>query len=379
MTYGRSLSVILLITLILTLPLMAAATVAAEFRAEPVLTGLNFPIAITFSADGRLFFTERCTGNVRVVEGMPGPKPRLHPEPVYQFGPVSCYFERGLLGLALDPHFRENGFLYVYYSHKGSGPRDPYRHRLMRITVKNNRGSDPAALLDNLPIGSQTESGRGNHNGGNIAFGPDGKLYLSIGDMAEPENSKDLTAFAGKVLRINPDGSAPSDNPFYDPSRPRNPGSYVYAYGLRNSFDLTFHPLTHVLYATENGPETNDELNIIYPGKNYGWGPDQISGKQGKAGVEDPILVYSKTIAPTGITFYNGIKYPPEYRFNLFFADWNRGHIRRVIFGDNEGKKISEVDDNFYIHTDRIVDIVNGPDGNLYFTDPRGIYRLVLE
>ena len=365
-----------MIYVISVLLLFSTKTIAADFKAEPVLTGLAFPIAMAISTDGRLFFTERCTGNIRVIEGIPGPKPRLQPEPVYHFGPVSCYFERGLLGLALDPQFRENGFLYVYYSHKGSGPDDPYRHRLMRITVKNNQGGDPVAILDNLPIGSQMDFGRGNHNGGNIAFSPDGKLYLSIGELGEPENSQNLSSFAGKILRLNPDGSAPTDNPFYDPTNPKNPRSYVYAYGLRNSFDFAFQPETGILFATENGPETNDELNIIYAGKNYGWGPERISGRQNKAGLEDPILVYPKTIAPTGITFYNGIRYPSEYRYNLFFAEWNNGHIHRVILDDRERKKILKVDDKFYVHKKGIIDIINGPDGYLYFTDPGGIYRL---
>ena len=247
----------------------------------------------------------------------------------------------------------------------------------MRITVKNNRGSNPVAILDDLPIGSQRESGRGNHNGGNIAFGPDGKLYLSIGDLAEPENSRNLQSFAGKILRLNPDGSAPKDNPFYDPSNPRSPMSYVYAYGLRNSFDLTFHPVTGIIYATENGPAENDELNIIYAGKDYGWGSEEISGTRNQQGLEDPVLVYPSTIAPTGITFYSGSRYLPEYRYNLFFADWNNGHIHCVVFQYREWKKISKVDDDFYIHKDGIVDLIEGSDGNLYFTDPKGIYRLV--
>lgn len=356
---------------------MTGKAYATDFRAEPVVTGLAFPVAMAFSADGRLFFTERCTGNIRVIEGALGPRPRLYPESVYRFGPISCYFERGLLGLALDPQFGENGFLYVYYSHKGNGKQDPYRHRLMRITVKNNTGSKPVALLDNLPIGSQRDSGKGNHNGGNIVSGPDGKFYLSIGDLAESDNSVNLQSFAGKILRLNPDGSSPADNPFYDPANPGSPRSYVYAYGLRNSFDLTFHPVTGILYATENGPHVNDELNIIYAGKNYGWGPEQISGKRDKSGLEDPILVYRSPIAPTGITFYTGTKYPPEYRYNLFFTDWNRGHIRRITFHGREWKKVSKVNNNFYIHKDGIVDIIDGPDGNLYFSDPRGIYRLI--
>jgi len=367
---------ILIINIVLTLILSEGNISEAGFIAEPVIKGIEFPVTLAFTSDGLLFFTERCSGKVRVIEKAITSTPKLLPEPVFRFGPVSCYFERGLLGLTLDPQFGKNGFLYVYYSHKGSGHDDPYRHRLMRITVKDNKGSNPVAILDNLPIGSQREWGHGNHNGGNITFGTDGKLYLSIGDVAEPENSKDMQSFAGKILRLNADGIAPKDNPFYDQSKPDSPKSYIYAYGLRNSFDLTFHPATGILYSTENGPDINDEINIIYAGKNYGWGPDRISGKQNKKGLEDPIIVYPSTIAPTGITFYTGTKYPSEYRDNLFFADWNNGNIHRVIL-DNRKGVVSKVDDNFFKHDDGIVDMVEGPDGLIYFTDQGGIYRLI--
>lgn len=359
--------------------LFIKASFATGFRAEPVLTGLAFPVSMAFSKDGRLFFTERCTGNIRVIEGVTSSRPEIKPDAVYQFGPVSCYFERGLLGLALDPQFDKNGFLYVYYSHKGSGPNDLYRHRLMRITVKDNKDANPMAILDNLPIGSQRDGGRGNHNGGNIAFGPDGKLYLTIGDLAESEQSQDVKSFAGKILRLNSDGSAPKDNPFYEPSKPASPKSYIYAYGLRNSFDFTFNPVAGIMYATENGPESNDELNMINRGKNYGWDKDEVSGKRTMTYFEDPLLVYTPTIAPTGISFYKGTRYPAEYRGNLYFADWNNGHIHRVTFKDREGKKILQVDDNFYVHQEGIVDIIEGPDGYLYFSDPKGIYRIVYE
>lgn len=247
----------------------------------------------------------------------------------------------------------------------------------MRITAKGNKASDPVTILDNLPIGSQSESGNGNHNGGNIAFGPDGKLYLTLGDLATPSNSQDLDSFAGKILRLNPDGTAPSDNPFYDPIRPNSPRSYVFAMGLRNSFDFTFHPIMGRLFATENGPKDNDELNIIEPGKNYGWDNDQRSGKRNKRGYIDPILVYKKVIAPTGIAFYTGGAYPREYKDNLFFVDWNKGMIRRIVLKGKNEDLVGLIDDNFYLHKDGLVDIVNGPDGLLYFCDPGGIYRLV--
>ena len=348
------------------------------FREEVVLKGLEFPVSMVFTPDRRLLYTERFTGRIRVVEDPMSEKPRLVREPLFQFSPVSGYFERGLLGIALDPEFQGNGFMYIFYSHRGSDPvKDPYRHRLMRITAKGNHASNPIPILDNLPIGSQSESGNGNHNGGNIAFGPDGKLYLSIGDLATPSNSQDLDHFAGKILRLNPDGSAPSDNPFYDPIRPDSPRSYIYALGLRNSFDFTFDPATGGLFATENAPSSNDELNIIEPGKNYGWDNDQKSGTRNKKGYTDPIIAYKRVIAPTGITFYTGEIYPKEYKNNLFFVDWNNGLIHRIIPKGNRLGPVASVDDNFFVHRDGLVDIINGPDGLLYYCDPGGIYRLV--
>jgi len=355
--------------------------VPAGFSEASVLNGLAFPVAIAFAPDGRLFFNERFSGKVRVIVHPASDRPLLLPEAVFRFGPVSSYFERGLLGLALDPEFEKNGFLYVYYSHRGNGSQaDPYRHRLMRVTVKDGHGKSPIALLDNLPIGSGSESGKGNHNGGGLAFGPDGKLYLSIGDLATPRNAQDLDSFAGKVLRINPDGTAPSDNPFYDPKRPRAPRSYVYALGLRNSFDFTFEPGPpgrSRMFATENGPATNDELNIIRPGKNYGWDEDEISGLRKRKDYVEPILVYHRTIAPTGIIFYTGTRYPKIYRGKLFFADWNEGRIRMVTLTNGDAPEVLDVRDNLFRHREGLVDLQQGPDGLLYFTTPTGIYRLV--
>ena len=368
--------------------MLPASAVRADFSEEPVATGLDFPVAIAFAPDGRLFYTERFSGRVRGVADPTLMNPRLLPDAVYQFGPVSTFFERGLLGLALDPDFQKNGYLYVYYSHRGRDSKtDPYRHRVMRITVKDGRGEAPTAILDGLPIGSQSEFGKGNHNGGTLAFGPDGKLYLSIGDLAVPQNAQDPDSFAGKMLRMNPDGTAPADNPFYDPKRPTSPGSYVYALGLRNSFDFTFEPRLSGgqagpagkarLFATENGPSTNDELNIIEPGKNYGWDEDKISGVRMKRGYVDPILVYRKTIAPTGIVFYTGTRYPEIYRGKLFFTDWNEGRIRMATFTGSNSVEAVGVNDDLFRHREGVVDLVMGPDGRLYFTTPTGIYRLV--
>jgi glucose/arabinose dehydrogenase len=355
----------------------------AGFSEQAVATGLDFPVAMAFAPDGRLFFTERFSGQVRVITNPTSANPHLLPDAVYRFGPVSTFFERGLLGLALDPDFQNNGYLYAYYSHRGRDAKsDPYRHRLMRITVKGDRGGSPVALLDRLPIGSASEFGPGNHNGGILVFGPDGKLYLSIGELATPRNSQDLDTFAGKILRLNPDGTAPNDNPFYDSKRPTSARSYVYAFGLRNSFGLTFEsgPAGKArLFATENGPSTNDELDIIEPGKNYGWDDDRISGVRNKPGYVDPILVYHRTIAPTGIVFYTGTRYPEPYRGKLFFSDWNEGGIRMVTLTVRDSVVTASVLDDLFRHPGGVVDLKMGPDGLLYFTTPKGIYRLIYD
>jgi glucose/arabinose dehydrogenase len=356
----------------------------AGFSEEPVATGLDFPVAMAFTPDGRLFFTERFSGKVRLITDSTSATPRLHSDAVYRFGPISTFFERGLLGLALDPDFQNNGYLYAYYSHRGRNSKtDPYRHRLMRITVKGDRGGSPVPLLDRLPIGSASESGAGNHNGGILVFGPDGKLYLSIGELAAPGNSQNLDSFAGKILRLNPDGTAPTDNPFYDSKRPAAPRSYVYALGLRNSFGLAFEPGPPGkarLFATENGPATNDELDIIEPGKNYGWDDDRVSGVRNKPGYVDPILVYHRTIAPTGIVFYTGTRYPERYRGHLFFTDWNEGRIRMVTLTGRDSVAAASVEDDLFRHRgEGVVGLAVGPDGLLYFTTPKGIYRLVFD
>ncbi len=380
---GHSILVILLVILSVTVPSASGSTSRAGFSEASVVTGLDFPVAIAFAPDGRLFFTERFSGKVRVITEPTSTQPRLLPDSVYSFGPISGFFERGLLGLALDPDFSKNGYLYVYYSHRGRDPKtDPYRHRLMRITVKGDRGESPVALLDRLPIGSPSEFGKGNHNGGSLAFGPDGKLYLTIGDLATPRNAQDLNSFSGKILRLNPDGTAPADNPFYDPKRPTAPRSYVYALGLRNSFDFTFEPGPAGkarLFATENGPATHDELNLIERGKNYGWDEDKISGIRNKPGTVEPILVYHRTIAPTGIVFYTGMRYPENYRGKLFFTDWNEGRIRMVTLTGKDSIEAISVNDDLFRHREGVVDLEMGPDGLLYFTTPTGIYRLLYD
>src|SRR5205085_2071075 len=205
---------------------------------------------------GRLFYTEKDTGNVRLfANGV------VQPNPVITFQ-VNNFNERGLLGITIDPNFSQNHYIYVYYTCLLGADCPSMENRVARFVESNGVGSNPTTIFTS----PQTA---GNHNGGNIHFGPDGKLYISIGDNADAGNAQDVTVKNGKMHRINPDGSIPADNPVFTQT---GAVPSLYAMGLRNSFDFTFDPLTPGrIFASENGPGCDDELNRIQAGYNYGW------------------------------------------------------------------------------------------------------------
>src|SRR3954453_21289698 len=228
---------------------------------QTVLTGMVLPVAMAFDPSGRLFYTEKDTGNVRLFTNN-----ALQPSPVITFN-VDGNFERGLLGIAVDPAFNSNHYIYVYYTCKVGDGCPNQENRVVRFVEQNGAGPNPTTIFT-------SPQSAGNHNGGNIHFGPDGKLYISIGDNANAGNAQDVTVKNGKMHRINPDGSIPSDNPVFTQT-----GALpsLYAMGLRNSFDFTFDPLDLSapwrIFASENGPSCDDEMNRIEPAYNYGWRP----------------------------------------------------------------------------------------------------------
>jgi glucose/arabinose dehydrogenase len=219
---------------------------------------LDGPVAMAWAPDGRLFFNDRNSGNVRVyANGV------LQNDPVIHYNVDTCS-ERGLLGLALDPDFESNHYVYVYYTAaSGCGSTT---NRVARFVETNGVGAGSTDIF------SSTQTA-GNHNGGNIHFGQDNKLYISIGDNASAGNSQNVTVKNGKMHRINPDGTIPGDNPVFTQT-----GALpsLYAFGLRNSFDFDIDPLTALspyprIFASENGPSCDDEMNRIEAGYNYGW------------------------------------------------------------------------------------------------------------
>ncbi|MFN8526142.1 MAG: PQQ-dependent sugar dehydrogenase [Chloroflexota bacterium] len=335
----------------------ATPVAASPLAHEPVISGVSLPANLTFSADGLLFFTEVVEGRVRMArDGV------LQDEPFAAL-PTTRGLEQGALGLALDPEFAANRWVYVFYSEADAQNR-PVRNRVVRFTERDGRATEATPILGDLPI-NQTQFYNGDHNGGRLAFGPDGKLYVSIGEMVRRTRVQSLTDLYGKILRVERDGATPADNPI--------PGSPVYALGFRNVWGLTFHPYTGSLYATDNGPRGYDEVNLIIPRGNYAY-PFIEGGPGGAPRFEDPIWHSGEDrLGITGLTIYDGNLFP-EYRGNLFFCAFNNGALRRLHL---TGPRLSEIRDAEIVSFDCRLDVTNGPGGTLYFSDFANVYRLV--
>jgi glucose/arabinose dehydrogenase len=305
-------------------------------QVEVVARTLEIPWAVDFAPDGRMFVTER-PGRIRVIRDG-----RLETQP-WATLPVRHIGEGGLLGLAVAPDFQRTGFVYVYHTYADNGR---LFNRVVRLVDRDGRGQMDRVILDRIP-------GSGNHNGGRIKFGPDGKLYVTTGDAGQPQLAQQRESLAGKVLRINADGSVPSDNPF--------PGSPVYTLGHRNPQGLAWHPETKVLYESEHGPSAHDEINILESGKNYGW--PEVTGTGGGSRFVDPIAESggSTTWAPSGIA----IPSAGPWRNSLLAAALRGNQLRRFVLQAPEFRRVTE-QEAFFQNLGRLRDVVQGPDGSLY-------------
>jgi aldose sugar dehydrogenase len=327
-------------------------------RSSVYLDGLKTPVGLVFAPDGRLFFSEVFTGNVRVAERV-GDRGRLLERPFVSLE-IAKGAEAGVLGLALDPDFEHNRWVYLYYSEPDPDRRDrvPKRNRLVRYTEQGNLGTEVTVILDDIDIARE-----GRHNGGRLLFGPDGKLYVTVGNAQDRSHSQDMNRPNGKVLRINPDGSIPDDNPFA--------GSPIYALGFRNPFGLAIQPGTGSVWVTENGGVSNDEVNLVRPGGNYGFPTYEGIGNDPR--FVDPVWESgSQTIGPTGLTFYTGDQLP-QYRGDLFFCAINTGILTRLRLTGPAGDHAEAAED---VTRDCRLDVTNGPDGALYYASLDQILRL---
>ncbi len=363
-------------------------------RVTEVVGGLNAPTAMTFIGADDILVLQKGDGQVRrVLNGV------LQPAPVLDVA-VDQSSERGLLGIAAHPAFPSVPWIYLYYTESStatdtSGSPEPLGNRLYRYRWDGNALVEPMLLL-NLPVLPGP-----NHNGGTIIIGPDGKLYVVIGDLNHAGQLQNIPSGPGAddtsvIIRLNDDGTVPSDNPFF--ALGGNLAKY-YAYGIRNSFGLAFDPLTNKLWMTENGPHSYDEINIVEPGFNSGW--VQIMGPEARSpqGIDslfqlpgshyaDPKFSWFDPVGPTAIAFLNSAQLGEAYQHDVFVGDINLGnlyHFKPTLTRDGlhletpglAADLVADPNDGlqeviFGTGFGGITDLKIGPDGRLYILSFQG-------
>jgi aldose sugar dehydrogenase len=330
-----------------------------NIRVVVMAKGLEYPWSIAFLPDGGMLVTER-SGHLRLIRnGVLDAKP-IAGGPKAFWGGVSGDpgAVHGYMDVALDPHFAENHLLYLTYTKPLDGDK--------RTTAVARGRWDGAALADVKDIFVLPEAGTSR-----IAFGTDGMLYLTT----TGKDPQDPNTLGGKILRLRPDGSVPPDNPFVGKAGHR---PEVYTLGHRSTLGLAVNPFTGEMWQNENGPNGGDEINILKPGRNYGWplvsygrtyqGPWQVS-PPGHAGFEAPIVIWVPAIAVSGMTFYTGDKFP-KWKGDVFVGSLRTGeipgtgHLERILFND----KWEELRREALLRDlrQRIRDVRQGPDGLLY-------------
>jgi len=320
-----------------------------RFRVETVASGLEVPWAFAWLPNGDMLFTER-RGRVRIIEGG-----KLRAEPVFVVPDVEPTGESGLMDITLHPNFSSNNFIYLSYAYNKDGKRD----RVVRYTYAGGKFTDPKTIIEDIPAAQF-------HAGMRCRFGPDGKLYVSDGDSTKWDLAQQMDSLAGKILRLNDDGSVPQDNPFIGKQGAR---PEIWAFGVRNPQGLAWQPGSNLLFETEHGPSGfegkgggGDEVNIIEKGKNYGW--PVIHHQMTQAGMESPLLEYSPACAPASAMFYTGSVFK-ELSGNFFFGCLAGKRIIRVVL---DGRKVVSQENLFSDTYGRIREMEQGPDGYIYFS-----------
>ncbi len=346
-------SACVLLALALTHPTPAAeaATLLPGFALSRVASGMADPTAMAVAPDGRIFVSEQ-GGRLRVIKNG-----SLLATPFVTVT-VDSTVERGLLGVTFDPDFASNQWVYIYYT-----ATSPNTHN--RITRWTANGDVAVPGSEVLIFALDPLGAAGNHNGGAIHFGSDGKLYAAVGDNTRPNEAQSLNSQLGKILRINKDGSIPADNPFYGSTTGKNRA--IWAYGFRNPFTIAFQPGTGRLFANDVGYQTAEEVNDVIRGGNYGW--PATEGYTTNPAYRSPIYAYGHGTggaetgcAVTGGVFYNPAvqQFPSEYVGDYFFADYCSGWIRRIDTATNTVHPFATV---YYLP----IDLRLAPDGSLLY------------
>jgi glucose/arabinose dehydrogenase len=273
---------------------------------------LEFPTSIGILPDGRMLVTEQ-NGNLLFLSN--------NGKVLNNYKLDDNYFneEAGILGLAIHPQFNENNYVYVYYTYKNDGK---VFNKVLRLQEKNNTIINKKIILDNLPAFNL-------HNGGALKFGPDKALYISVGDITNSTLAQNLSSLAGKILRINANGTIPKDNPFKN--------SPVYSYGHRNVVGLAWDYKNKILYASEAGRIGNDEINIIKPGQNYGW-PLEECGTLKEETFVKPQFCFTPSIYPAGMTISNSTLF--GYKGKLIIATLTGEQLRTIDLSNDEQSSI---------------------------------------
>ena len=345
--------------MLLLLPLIASAqsyrSEEHSFRVTKVVEGLEQPWSLAFLPDGRMLITEKA-GRLRVVrEG------RLDPKPVSGMPQVTVHGQGGLHDVVPHPRFAENGLIYLAYAARGA---DGVGTELARARLAGDRLENVQVIFAQSPKGNA-----GQHFGGRIVFDRAGFVYLTLGDRGERDRAQRPDDHAGSVIRLHDDGSVPQDNPFVG-----KPGwkPEKYTLGNRNMQGAALHPQTGLLWTHEHGPQGGDEVNVIRAGTNYGWpvitygvnygiGTRIGEGKE-KPGMAQPLHYWVPSIAPSGMAFYTGERFP-KWRGNLFVGALRDRMLVRLVLN---GEKVVKEERLLQGALGRIRDVRAGPDGLLY-------------
>lgn len=366
----------LAICLIAGIPSGVTHAAAVMYGKRAIVTGLDNPVTFTFAPDGRIFYGERFTGEIHIFD------PATRQDELFSSFSVGQQQEQGLLGVLLHPDYPAKPFVYVYLTRDLSGGAGTdLRNEILRIRDVGGTAGRTKVLMSNS-VGPA-------HNGGELAFGPDGMLYALIGEKTAPANAQDLSTVFGKVIRMTPNGEVPADNPFVGRT---GVNGYLYDYGHRNGFGLAFDPISGDLWQSEAGPECNDEINRIIPGRNYGWGTHAVCSTPPDAPLNTnqdgprpmlPKAFFTPVITPDGMTFCTSCGLGAGAEGDLFFGFFldlgapdgsPRSGIRQASISSDRARirSVATVLPNSRF----VFTVESGPDGSMYFSDSVGIYEI---
>jgi glucose/arabinose dehydrogenase len=349
----------LIIVLLVTFPLAAGAqsyrSDEHSFRVVKLVEGLEQPWSLAFLPDGRMLVTEKA-GRLRIVQSG-----KLDPQPVEGLPQVAVHGQGGLHDVVAHPEFSKNGLIYLAYAGRGS---DGVGTELARGRLAGHRLEDVRVLFKQTPKGRASQ-----HFGGRIVFDRQGYVYLTLGDRGERDRAQRHDDHAGSVIRLHDDGRVPKDNPFNG-----KPGwkPEKFTLGNRNMQGAALHPQTGVLWTHEHGPQGGDEVNVMRPGANYGWpvitygvnyglGSKIGEGTQ-KPGMQQPVHYWVPSIAPSGMAFYSGDRFP-RWKGDLFVGALRDQMLVRLKL---DGEKVVREERLLKGVLGRIRDVRVGPDGLIY-------------